>query len=74
MAIDNIKNLTRDPRMLQYLEDEYDTLEDVDAGIVTSGSALYDFLGQALWGAAETASFETLGVSDLVTAGELFEN
>tara|TARA_R110002020_G_scaffold97_6_gene522 strand:+ start:2994 stop:12146 length:9153 start_codon:yes stop_codon:yes gene_type:complete len=56
----------------QYLVDLFDEDKkseseqiDVQEGIKTSGSSIYDFLGQAAWGTTEAASFSTLGAADI---------
>ena len=38
--------------------------ERIRPAVQTSGFGLTDFLGQALWGAAEATTLETLGVAD----------
>jgi|10_taG_2_1085330.scaffolds.fasta_scaffold00751_6 hypothetical protein len=51
-------------------EQEQKRISQTEGDIATTGSALWDFAGQALWGVTEQASFSTLGAYDAYLEGQ----
>jgi len=60
--IDNLDYVTR--LLIEEKKNRREWVDEPDVDIGTTGSALYDFAGQALWNTLDQASFGTLGARD----------
>ena len=59
---DNLDYLTR--LLIEEKKNRGEWVDEPDVNIGTTGSALYDFAGQALWNTLDQGSFGTLGARD----------